>query len=214
MLSVEISKKLPNDDLNLTFHLNNEITVLIGKSGAGKTTVLDCIAGIKTPNTGAIQSNDDIWFQAGKVNLPPQKRRVGYVFQQYALFPHMNVEKNIYYGVPRNERTYVQDHVEYLMNSFEMNHLIHKHPSQLSGGEQQRVAVIRALATKPEVLLMDEPFSALDEETKQTAYQQLLRLKEDWEIPILLVTHNRQEANKVADKILQLKEGILVEHVE
>jgi len=201
MLSVHIKKQLTHFMLDVQFSMDREITVLYGPSGSGKTTTLHAIAGLVKPQSGSITLNDRILFQDGKVNIPVSKRNVGYVFQQYALFPHMTVWENIQYGM-KNE-----SFVKRLINDMNIHHLIHQYPHEISGGERQRTALIRALATEPDILLLDEPFSALDDETKAISYQQLLSLHRQWQIPIILVTHNQHDVERLANQVLYMREG-------
>lgn len=201
MLIVEIQKRLPHFELDVKFSVANEIVVLFGPSGSGKTTILNCIAGISKPAAGIIRLNDTILFENKKVFVPIQKRNIGYVFQDYALFPHMTVWKNIAYGM-QNE-----SFVKNLMKELRIEHLRDKYPSEISGGEKQRVAIARAIATEPDALLLDEPFSALDNQTRVKGHEELLRIHKLWRIPIILVTHHLEEAKKLGNRILYLHEG-------
>lgn len=187
--------------LDVQFHIKQEIAVLYGPSGAGKTTILNAVAGLIKPDAGYIKLNNRSLSQGGKSFVPVQKRKVGYVFQQYALFPHMTVWENIQYGMKR------ESFAKEMMQTLQISHLKKAFPHEISGGEKQRTALIRALATQPELLLLDEPFSALDERTKAVSYEQLLHLHEMWHIPIILVTHNQQEVATLADQVFYLNEG-------
>ena len=207
MLSVKLMKKLKNYSLDVSFKVHNEIVVLFGPSGAGKTTILNAIAGISNPDKGLIQLNDRVLFQTKRRAVPIQKRQIGYLFQDYALFPHMTVEKNIQYG--SNEEGLVHQ----LADVVGIHHLLASYPHQISGGEKQRVALVRALATKPECLLLDEPFSALDEKTRVECQDELLRLHQTWKIPVIMVTHQKEEAEKLGDRILYMEEGKLLNKV-
>lgn len=182
---------------------------LVGPSGAGKTTILQCLAGLQTPSWGEININDKIVFSSEHgANIPIRKRRIGYVFQDYALFPHMTVEKNVMYGKPQKGST--PNKVLTASNVLEMlkiEHLRNRYPSQISGGEKQRVALARALMTEPELLLLDEPLSALDQDTRSTLQQELLKLQVQWQIPFILVTHDIQEAEMLGDQIIKLDHG-------
>lgn len=201
MLRVAIRKQLAHFELNVEFTLNSEIAVLFGPSGSGKTTILNSIAGLVKPDKGIIKLNGDSIYESPKVFTPIQKREIGYLFQDYALFPHMTVWQNIKYGM-KNERFAKQ-----LMAELKIAHLSGHDPVEISGGEKQRVALARALATEPKLLLLDEPFSALDETTRELSHEQLLKLHEQWKIPIIMVTHNRVEAEKIGDRILYLDQG-------
>jgi molybdate transport system ATP-binding protein len=179
-----------------------ETTALVGPSGAGKSTVLGAIAGLVKPAGGRISCNDEIWFDAEQgVFAPPERRRVGLVFQEYALFPHLTVRQNIEYA-----RRHPAD--EYL-DRFQIAHLERARPGNLSGGERQRVALARALARDPEILLLDEPLSALDAHTKIDVRAELQQLLAGLEIPTLLVTHDFEDAAALADRVGVIVEGRL-----
>lgn len=210
MLSVNIRKKLYHFELNVQFQVKNEIVVFFGPSGSGKTTILNHIAGLSNPDEGTIQLNDVVFFQNNKSLVPVQKRKVGYLFQDYALFPHMNVQKNIFYGANKKQSGDHLETINRLIDEVGIRHLLAKYPKQISGGEKQRVALTRALATEPELLLLDEPFSALDSKTRILCHEQLLTLHEKWKIPIILVTHNLEEAEKLGDRIYFIDKGKFV----
>ncbi|MFD1927338.1 ATP-binding cassette domain-containing protein [Sporosarcina siberiensis] len=204
MLKVDIKKSLPHFELTADFIVEqDEIVALFGPSGSGKTTILNCIAGITKATSGSIQLNNHILFNKRKKNVPIQQRRIAYLFQDYALFPHMTVWKNIMYGM-KNEQF-----AKKLLTELKIEHLTEQFPNEISGGEKQRVAIARALATEPDLLLLDEPFSALDDATRDTSHDELLRLHKLWKIPIILVTHNHAEAEKLSDRILYINEGII-----
>ncbi len=204
MLAVDIRKKLEHFELSSTFKIQqHEIVVLFGPSGSGKTTILNCISGLTKPTAGTIQLNNLLLFDSKKVNVPIQKRNIAYLFQDYALFPHMTVWKNITYGM-NNEHI-----AKELIQQLGIKHLVTRYPHEISGGEKQRVAIVRALATEPDLLLLDEPFSALDETTRSKSHDELLRLHNLWQIPILLVTHSHSEAEKLGDRILYINNGKL-----
>lgn len=204
MLKIDITKKLKNFLMTIQLNVTDEIVVLFGPSGSGKTTLLNCIAGLTHPDTGTIKLNKTMLFEDNKKQLPAQKRNIGYVFQDYALFPHMTVEKNIRYGMRD------ADLVENLIDIVGIRHLLDSYPTQISGGEKQRVALIRALAMKPDVLLLDEPFSSLDEKTRTECQDELIRLHKTWKIPVVLVTHDLDEAEKVGDRIVRIDKGRLI----
>lgn len=208
MLSVSIHKELAHFPLGVDFFMSNEIIVLFGPSGSGKTTVLNCISGITTPDDGNIRLNRKVLYEKGRKPMPIRHRHIGYVFQDYALFPHMTVLKNITYAMKS------MDLVGKIMQELHITHLREQYPHQISGGEKQRVSLARALATKPELLLLDEPFSALDEKTRTTSQDELIRLHKQWEIPIILVTHHRQEAEKLGDRILFMEKGEITDTKE
>lgn len=204
MLQLAITKKLKNFSIDAEFTVGAEIVVLFGPSGAGKTTILNCIAGLTNPDAGTITLNNRPLYRTREKPTPVQRRNIGYLFQDYALFPHMTVEKNIKYGM-RDEEL-----LQKLIKVIGIGHLLDSYPHQISGGEKQRVALIRALATKPEALLLDEPFSSLDDKTRLECQNELLRLHETWKIPIIMVTHDREEAERLGNRILRMEKGKLV----
>lgn len=203
MLNVHIQKKLFHFELDVAFTAENEIVVLFGASGSGKTTVLNCIAGLSKANKGIVKLNNDTLFEDKKTFIPMQHRKIGYLFQDYALFPHMTVWKNIAYGMKTEKLA------KDLMTDLHIGHLKDQYPHAISGGEKQRVAIARALATEPRLLLLDEPFSALDDNTREKSHKELLRLHKLWQIPIIMVTHSHEEAKKLGDRILYINEGKL-----
>lgn len=210
MVRVDIFKKLKYFNLDVNFSVDKEMLVIQGPSGAGKTTILDCIVGIKVPDEGKIMINEDLIFSSiQKTCIPIKDRNVGYVFQNYALFPHMTVKGNINFGLKSkglNDLSYS----DYLSEIFQLEHLENRYPNQISGGEKQRVALARALATKPNLLLLDEPFSALDNETRDTIYKEFIEFKKIWKIDIIMITHNDEEANLLGDRIIRIDKGNLI----
>lgn len=214
MLKVNIQKRLQHFELDVEFSVKDEIVVLFGPSGSGKTTILNNVAGLSHPDRGRIEINGNTFFEKGKKPLPVQKRNIGYLFQDYALFPHMTVEKNIYYGVNKQQSNEHPETIQSLINELGIQHLLSKYPKQISGGEKQRVALSRALATEPQLLLLDEPFSALDNKTRLQCHEQLLALHQKWKIPVLLVTHNLEEAQKLGNRILFIEKGKFIDIME
>jgi molybdate transport system ATP-binding protein len=184
------------------------MVALVGPSGSGKTTILRCIAGLYRPAWGEIACHGEIWLDTTSgVELPPQHRRVGLVFQHYALFPHLTAQGNISAAlrhVPRNKRA---SRASELLALVGLQGLDDRRPAALSGGQQQRVAVARALARDPAVLLLDEPFSAVDQVTRRKLQRELVRLRRAVRIPILLVTHDLEEAAALADRVVALHRG-------
>jgi molybdate transport system ATP-binding protein len=186
-------------DLGLTLDVERTLA-LVGPSGAGKTTALRAIAGLAKPASGRIAVGDDVWFDAdGDINRPPEQRRVGLVFQDYALFPHLTVRQNIEFGRRHRADEYLE--------RFAIMHLERAHPASLSGGERQRVALARALARDPQVLLLDEPLAALDAHTKATVRRELQDLLAGLEIPVLLVTHDFEDAAALAERVTVVVDG-------
>jgi molybdate transport system ATP-binding protein len=213
VLTVRLSKRLTNAEnnfiLDVEFDLPPGIAILFGASGAGKTTLLDCIAGLRTPDEGRIAIGDHVLFDgAQKIDLPVQRRQVGYVFQDLALFPHLTAQQNIAYGLAgennRNER------VGRILESFRISHLRRQQPTEISGGEQQRVALARTLVTGPAALLLDEPLAALDAATKAKIIDDLRAWNILHQIPILYVTHSRDEVFALGERMLMLEQGRII----
>ncbi len=194
--------------LDVSFESESGFTILFGASGAGKTTLLDCVAGLATPEKGHIAVGDRVLFDDGhRVNIPTADRRTGYVLQSLALFPHMTVEQNVSYGlahVPRDERV---RRVTSILEAFQIAHLLRRPARQLSGGESQRVALARTLVTDPDVLLLDEPLAALDGPTKARIVRDLRNWNEAHRIPILYVTHSREEVFAFGECVIVLDAG-------
>jgi len=175
-----------------------------GASGSGKTTLLRLIAGL-TKGAGFIKINNKIWLDtANGIYLSPQQRKVGYVFQNYALFPNMTVRQNLTFALEKKQSAAI---VEELIDTMELGELIHRYPQQLSGGQQQRVALARALVRKPPILLLDEPLSALDEGLRNHLQDYILKIHQKYQLTTLLVSHDTREIYKMADKVLVLEEG-------
>ena len=208
MLTVDFTKKLDHFTLSMAFSMNDEIVALIGPSGSGKTTLLNCIAGITQPDAGIIELNGTVFYQSGHKPLKIQKRKTGYLFQDYALFPHLSVEENILYGTKRGSDL---SHITSLTKLLGISGLLAKYPHQISGGEKQRVALVRALAAKPDLLLLDEPFSALDDDTRARCQEELHKIHEQWKIPVIFVTHLKADAEKLADRIIKVDQGQMAE---
>jgi molybdate transport system ATP-binding protein len=194
--------------LEVDFQAAPGFTILFGPSGAGKTTLLDCVAGLAAPDSGRIAIGDRILFDAEqRIDLPVAQRRVGYVFQSLALFPHLTVEQNVQYGlahVPRAERA---AQASAILNAFRIPHLAKRYPQDISGGESQRTALARTLVTDPVVLLLDEPLAALDAATKSNIIDDLRQWNQAHRIPILYVTHSREEVFALGERVLVLDAG-------
>ena len=194
--------------LDVSFEIENELVVLFGPSGSGKTTLFKCISGITELDNGKVIVGNKVYFDnEKKINLPIQKRNLGYVFQSYTLFPHMNVRKNIECGLKGWEKEVREGRVLEMLSLLHIEELETRYPSQLSGGQKQRVALARALAPKPEILLLDEPFSALDMEIRTELAEKIKNLQTKIGISVLFITHSLEEAFQLADKILVLYEG-------
>jgi len=189
------------------------VTALVGASGCGKTTVLRCLAGLDAPQRGRVSFGDEIWFDAARrINLRPQERGIGYLFQEYALFPHLSVFENVAFGLARRPRTEVRQRVGDLLSTLQLAGLEARYPHELSGGQQQRVALARTVAPRPRLLLLDEPLSALDSPTRAELRQELRRLLAEWGIPTIVVTHDPAEVTAFADEVVVLCDGRIRQH--
>lgn len=195
--------------LHLQLNVNaGELLALVGPSGSGKSTILRIIAGLYKPQYGFIQCGHDIWLDTDRLSHEsPQQRRAGLVFQNYALFPHLNVFENIKIAMGHISSVMHHNETMRLLDIVHLKGLEHRYPHELSGGQQQRVAVARALARQPRVLLLDEPFSAVDQMTRQRLQNELARLRRQIDVPIILVTHDLNEASSLADRISVLHNG-------
>ena len=201
-LEVNIEKKLPNFSLKVDFCVETEVFALLGASGSGKSLTLKCIAGIEKPDKGRIVLGERVLFDSEKkINLPARKRKVGYLFQDYALFPKMAVLENIMIsGASREE-------AERYLKEFRLSEKKYAYPPTLSGGQKQRTALARMLASKPELILLDEPYSALDNYLKSMLERELLSMLEKYPMPTVFVSHDRNEVYRIADKVAVLDNG-------
>jgi len=184
------------------------ITILFGSSGAGKSTLLDCVAGLVRPDCGKIILGEDVFFDSsGQVDLPAQKRRVAYVFQSLALFPHLTVGQNAEYGLNHLRETERHARATEILEAFRVAHLWNQKTSQISGGERQRTALVRSLVTAPRVLLLDEPLTGLDSELKASIVDDLRAWNAAKRIPILYVTHSRDEVDALGERVIAIDRG-------
>jgi molybdate transport system ATP-binding protein len=212
MIALDITKKLdsPTGTLALDLQLKLEkgrILTIYGVSGAGKTSLLRMIAGLMTPDAGSIRSNNETWFDSvTKTNLPPRQRKVGFIFQDYALFPNMTVLQNLQYPLEKGQDSSI---VRDLLEVMEIQELRSRKPATLSGGQKQRVALARALVNRPEILLLDEPLSALDASMRTKLQDYLLRLQKAFELTLLLVSHDVGEIMRLSHAVCRLEDGIL-----
>jgi molybdate transport system ATP-binding protein len=215
MLQAKIKKRLGRGAeefaLDVEFDVPQGFTILFGASGSGKSTTLQTIAGIVQPDEGLIKVDEQIFFDSKKrVNLPIRKRRVGYVFQNLALFPHLSVRDNVEFGMknlPKNERA---KRTAEILSALKIEHTATRKPKEISGGEAQRVALARALASAPKILLLDEPLSAIDEATKAKIIADLKNINRDLRLPILYVTHSRDEAVTLGERVIVYEQGRVV----
>lgn len=204
-LTVKIKKHYDKFDLAVDFSIDKGILGVLGASGCGKSLTLKCIAGIETPDEGKIILNNRTLFDSEKgINLSPQERNVGYLFQNYALFPHMNVIENIAVGIKQDDKKSIID--KYL-HIFHLENLKKSYPKNLSGGQQQRVALARIFASEPEILMLDEPFSALDDFLKWQVELELIKILNLYNKNVLFVSHNRDEVYRFCNDIVVLSQG-------
>ncbi len=211
MLSINLKKHFSNKNakdfsLDVSFSADAGITVLTGASGAGKTSILRLIAGILTPDEGSMTLNEQTFFDSyKKINLPIQERKVGFVFQDYALFPHLTARQNIAYGI--KDKNLIADRSREMLALFHIEHIGERLPNEMSGGEQQRTALARALASNPEIVLLDEPLSAVDVETRTKLLGEVEEAQRKTNIPFIYVTHNETEAERLGANRIILQNG-------
>lgn len=201
----------PSFFLDVSIDVPPGITILFGPSGAGKSTLLDCIAGLLRPGAGRITSGGEVLFDSESgVNLPAQKRQTAYVFQSLALFPHMSVEQNVAYGLAHLQKAQQRTRAGEILEAFRVAKLSKRKPGEISGGERQRVALARSLVTLPRVLLLDEPLTGLDAELKASIVDDLRAWNAAQKIPILYVTHTRDEVDALGERVIALESGRIV----
>ena len=219
-LYVDIEKRLGTFVLKMKFEMQNEVLALLGSSGSGKSMTLKCIAGIERPDKGRIILDDHVLFDSEKhINLKPQKRSVGYLFQQYALFPNMSVYQNIACGIKGavkrgstndSGKTEKDKMIRDIIDMVHLNGLEEKKPRQISGGEQQRVALARILVNCPDALLLDEPFSALDASLRKNLVRETYKLMKDYGKSVIFVTHDQKEAFRLSESVALLDKGMII----
>jgi molybdate transport system ATP-binding protein len=216
MLAAQIHKVRRNSGassfcLDVSIEVPAGITILFGPSGAGKSTLLDCVAGLVRPDVGRIAAGEDVLFDSSNgINVPAQKRRTAYVFQTLALFPHLSVEENVAYGLTNLHEEERQCRVKEILRAFRVEKLRGQKPGAISGGERQRAALARSLVTEPRVLLLDEPLTGLDAELKAAIVDDLRSWKAAKRIPILYVTHSREEVDALGERAIALENGHVV----
>lgn len=209
MLDVSFEKSLGKFKLQSSFKAEKGVLGILGPSGCGKSMTLKCISGLYSPDKGNIILNGKVLFSSdSKINVPPRKRNIGYVFQNYALFPHLTVYKNIAYGIKHLEKELHNKKALEMIERMQLVGLENHYPSQLSGGQQQRTALARTLITNPDLLLLDEPFSALDSHIKYMLEKELITIiKNNYDGIVLLVTHNIEEAYRICSNIMVMDNG-------
>jgi len=211
-LDVRVAHRVGGFALDVAFSAEEGITALFGPSGAGKTLTLRCVAGLSRPDAGRILLHGRTLFDADAgVSLPARDRRIGYVFQQYALFPHLDVEGNVGYGVTGLSRAERAERVGALLALVDLEEFARRPVQGLSGGQQQRVALARALATEPDLLLLDEPFAAVDIRVRRRLRAELRRIHEATRTPMLLVTHDLSEVRQLAESVVLMDAGRVVQ---
>jgi len=215
LLEVRFHKRFPAQMnefvLDVEFTAGPGFTILFGASGSGKTTLLDCVAGLARPEWGRIVVGDRTWFDAAqRTNVPVAKRRAGYVFQSLALFPHLTVEENVQYGLAHWPQWERRKRASAILGAFRISHLAQRNAREISGGESQRAALARTLVTDPAMLLLDEPLAALDGATKAKIIDDLREWNQAHRIPVLYVTHSRDEVFALGERVLVLDEGRIV----
>jgi molybdate transport system ATP-binding protein len=211
-LQVRLGKRLATSfELDVNFSLEPGITILFGASGAGKTTLLDCLAGLTTSDSGHISNFGRTLFDSEKgIHVAPRHRKIGYVFQDVALFPHLSVGSNVGYGLSHLSSRERKQKVSAALDGLGIQGLGPRRPSQLSGGERQRVALARALVTEPSLLLLDEPLAALDLPVRMKVADDLRRAVQGLAIPVIYVTHSRDEVFMLGEKLLVLERGKVI----
>lgn len=210
-LIVNIKKQLNKFELDVDFSTKQETLGFLGGSGSGKSMTLRCIAGLETPDSGKIIFNGKTLYDSERnINMTTQRRKVGFIFQNYALFPHLTVEKNIGFGLFHLSKKEKMNKVREQLHRVQLEGMANCYPKQLSGGQQQRVAIARALVMEPEILLLDEPFSALDNYLRVQMEQQLLKVLKDYKGVTIFVTHDINESYRISDKILIYHQGRVV----
>lgn len=209
-IHIDIKKEFKDFSLEANFQNNDGTLGILGPSGCGKSLTLKCLAGLETPDEGIIKVGDKVVFDsAAGINIKPQERNVGYLFQSYALFPNMTVEENIRIAM-KPDMENKEEKFKTLINRYELGGFENRYPVNLSGGQQQRVALARIFAYEPEILLLDEPFSALDTYLRENMQAELLDVIDEYEGDVIMVTHSRDEAYKICDRLLVLNDGGII----
>ena len=212
MLAVQAEKQLGEFAVNVSFTSDTAATALFGPSGAGKTSVINMIAGLLKPERGRIVLGDEVLFDSVTgINVPTWRRRVGYVFQEGRLFPHFSVKRNLDYGRWVSGHASNPRQLSHVIDLLNVGHLLDRRPGKLSGGERQRVAVGRALLMQPRLLLLDEPLASLDTARKHDILPYLERLRDEARVPLIYVSHNAAEIKRIASRIVRLDSGKVVE---
>ncbi|MBN9043015.1 MAG: molybdenum ABC transporter ATP-binding protein [Rhizobiales bacterium 62-47] len=208
MLRIEVIKQLGDFSLDVAIRTEGRVTGLFGSSGAGKTSLVNIIAGLLRPDRGIIAIGDDVLDDTSlNLHIPPHRRRIGYVFQDARLFPHLNVTQNLDYGRRMNRLAYDSAAQKHVVDLLDIGNLLDRRTGQLSGGERQRIALGRALLAKPRLLLLDEPLGALDADRKAEILPYLVRLRDETGVPMVYVTHDPDELRRLATEVVVLERG-------
>jgi molybdate transport system ATP-binding protein len=211
-LQIKLQKKVNGFVLDVEWQIGDELAVLFGYSGAGKSMTLQLIAGLRRPDEGRVSVDDVVYFDStAGINFPPQERSFGYVFQDLAIFPHMTVLQNILYGAENLPKKEKRDRASEMIHAFRLTGLEERYPAEISGGQKQRVAFARALIRRPKTFLLDEPFSALDRPLRLEMRRFLRDVRDNFNIPVLLVTHDFDEAVDISDKIIVYEHGSIAQ---
>ena len=211
MLEVDIEKKLGAFSIAARFQASAGVTALFGPSGAGKTTIVNMIAGLLTPDSGSIKVGDTVMFNAAaKIDVPPYRRGIGYVFQEGRLFPHLSVRQNLDYGRRMSGRPRDTDEFARIVALLDIGHLLDRRPRLLSAGERQRVAIGRALLMRPRLMLLDEPLASLDAGHKREILPHLIRLRDESKVPMVYVSHTAIELRQIATNVVRLDAGRVI----
>ena len=211
LFDIVLHKKLPAFGLDIALRSDARRLAVVGPSGPGKSLTLQMLAGLLKPDGGHIRVNGGTWFDE-RINLPAQKRRVGLLFQDYALFPHLTVAQNIDFGLARglsNPSKRPSEKARYWLEMLRLERVAGHYPQQISGGQKQRTALARALITEPELLLLDEPFSALDADLRTHTRNEVLQIQQASGIPMILITHDKADAEVLADEVWTMEAGRL-----
>ena len=208
MLAVTVEKRLGDFSLAVTFETAAGATALFGPSGAGKTTLVNMIAGLIAPDRGRVALDDTVLFDsAARIDMPPHRRRIGYVFQEGRLFPHLTVRHNLDYGRYMHGLARDEAGMARVVDLLDIGALLDRRPGKLSGGERQRVAIGRALLTRPRLLLLDEPLASLDVARKREILPYLVRLRDEAKVPMLYVSHQFREVRRIATQVVRIEDG-------
>lgn len=211
LFDIELHKKLPSLALNVALKSDAQRIVILGASGSGKSLTLQLLAGLMQPDSGYIRINGETWWDE-HVKLATQARKAGLLFQDYALFPHLTVAQNIDFGLAtgwRNPSKRPSEKAQYWLDLLELAHIADHYPNQMSGGQKQRTALARMLITEPKLLLLDEPFSALDAQLRQRTRREVLDLQQMAGVPMILITHDRADAEALGQEIWHMANGVL-----